>query len=110
MWNEEFKLPGGSNPQTDIWENFEPVIRKHKTFTDNPPIRICLNKIEKGITFEIHTGYYPKLLMSKTTKLLGSIKSKINKDKNCKNVPHLKIAEVALVHWNILPMIINMIQ
>ena len=83
---------------------------KHETFTDNPPIRICVNKIGKRITFGIKTGYYPKLLMSETTKLLGSIKSKITKDESWQNVPHLKITEVALVHWNILSMIINMIQ
>ena len=34
-------------------------------------------------------------------KLLGSTKSKINKDKNDENVPHLEITEVILVHCNI---------
>ena len=33
-------------------------------------------------------------------KLLGNTKSKITKDKNGKNVPHLEITEVVLVHWN----------
>ena len=32
------------------------------------------------------TGYYIKLLMPKTMKLLGSTKSKINKDENGENV------------------------
>ena len=35
-------------------------------------------------------------------KLLGSTKNKITKDKNCENVPHLEIAEVVLVHCNIV--------
>ena len=35
-------------------------------------------------------------------KLPGSTKSKINKDKNGENVLHLKIAEVVLVHCNIV--------
>ena len=35
-------------------------------------------------------------------KLLGSTKSKINKDENGKNVPHLKITEVVLIHRNIV--------
>ena len=35
-------------------------------------------------------------------KLLGSAKSKINKDKNGENVPHLQITEVVLVHCNIV--------
>ena len=34
-------------------------------------------------------------------KLLGSTKNKITKDKNGKNVPHLEITEVVLVHCNI---------
>ena len=34
-------------------------------------------------------------------KLLGSTENKITKDKNSENVPHLKIAEVVLVHCNI---------
>ena len=35
-------------------------------------------------------------------KLLGSIESKITKDKNSKNVPHLEITEVVLVHFSIV--------
>ena len=35
-------------------------------------------------------------------KLLGSTKSKITKDKNGENVPHLEITEVVLVHCNIV--------
>ena len=34
-------------------------------------------------------------------KLLGIIKSKIYKDKNGRNVSHLEITEVILVHFNI---------
>ena len=33
--------------------------------------------------------------------MLGSIKSKINKDKNGENVHHLKLTKVVLVHCNI---------
>ena len=35
-------------------------------------------------------------------KLLGSTKSKINKDKNDENVPHIEITEVVLIHCNIV--------
>ena len=35
-------------------------------------------------------------------KLLGNTKSKITKDENGENVPHLDITEVVLVHWNIV--------
>ena len=34
-------------------------------------------------------------------RLLGSTENKISKDKNGKNLPHLEIAEVVLVHCNI---------
>ena len=35
-------------------------------------------------------------------KLLGSTNSKITKDKNGENVPHLEIVEVVLVHCNLV--------
>ena len=35
-------------------------------------------------------------------KLLASTKSKIAKDKNDENVPHLEIVELVLVHCNLL--------
>ena len=34
-------------------------------------------------------------------KLLGSTKSKVTKDKTGRNVPHLEITEVVLVHCDI---------
>ena len=40
--------------------------------------------------------------MPETMKLLGGIKSKINKDKNGKNVSHLEFSEVILIHCNIV--------
>ena len=39
--------------------------------------------------------------MPETMKLLGSSKSRKTKDENNENVPHLEIAEVILVHFNI---------
>ena len=35
-------------------------------------------------------------------KLLGSAKSKINKDRNGENGPHLEITEVILIHCNVV--------
>ena len=35
-------------------------------------------------------------------KLLGSTKNKITKDKNGKNLPHLEITKVVLVHCDIV--------
>ena len=37
-----------------------------------------------------------------TMKLLGSIESKISKDKNDENVPHSEITELVLVHCNLV--------
>ena len=36
------------------------------------------------------------------SKLLWSTENKITKDKNGKNVPHLEISEILLVHCNIV--------
>ena len=35
-------------------------------------------------------------------KLLGSTESKITKDKNSENVPHLEVVELVLVHCNLV--------
>ena len=35
-------------------------------------------------------------------KFLGSTESKITKDKNGENVPHLEIVELVLIHCNLL--------
>ena len=57
-------------------------------------------KIENRI--EIKNGHYLELLTPETMKLLGSTNSKITKDKNGENVPHLGIVEVVLVHCNLV--------
>ena len=61
-----------------------------------------INKIEKRITFKIKNGYYLELLTPETMKLLESTESKITKDKNGENVPHLEIVELVLVHCNLV--------
>ena len=63
---------------------------------------IYVNKIENKITFKIKTGYYLELLTLDMIKLLGSTKTKISKDENSKNVPHLEITQVLLLHCNIV--------
>ena len=79
-------------------------MKKHKKLiqnVDNPSIRIYVNKIEYRITFKIKNGYYLELLTPETMKLLGSTKSKITKDKNGEEVPHLEVVELVLVHCNL---------
>ena len=78
------------------------IFKKNNENIDNPSIRIDVNKIENRITFKIKTGYYLELLTPETMKLLVSTKTKITKDKNGENVPHLEITEVVLVHYNIV--------
>ena len=90
-WNDKFELPDGSYTVSDIQDYFEYTLKKHGEKTDSPSIRIYVNKIENRNTFKIKTVQYLKLLTPGTMKLLGSTKSKMTKDKNGENVPHLEI-------------------
>ena len=101
-WNKEFQLPDGSYSVSDIQDCFEYIFKKHGEKTDNPSIRICINKIENTITFKIKTGYYLELLTAETMKLLGSNINKITKYKNGDSMPNLEIPEVILVNCNIV--------
>ena len=44
-WNEEFELPDGSYSVSYIQDYFDFILKKHETVTDNPSIRIHINKI-----------------------------------------------------------------
>ena len=90
-WNEEFKLPGGSYSISDY---FEYILKNMEKGLTIPFIIIYVNKTENRIRIE--SGYYIELLMPETKKLLGSSKSKITKDKNGENVPHLEVTEVVI--------------
>ena len=102
IWIEEFKLPDGSYSVSDIQDYFEYILKKHSESADNPSIRMYINRIENRITFKIKNGYYLELLTPETMKLLGSTESKITKDKNGENVPHLEVVELVLVHYNLV--------
>ena len=97
MWNGKFQLPDGSYSVSDIQDYFEYIIKKHEPVTDNPPIRIYVTKIENRITFKVKTGYFLELLTPETMKLFGSTNSKITKDENSADVPHLEINVVVFV-------------
>ena len=101
-WSEEFELPDGSYSVSDIQDYFEYILKKHHKSVDNPSIRMYINRIENRIIFKIKNGYYLELLTPETMKLLGSTESKITKDKNGENVPHLEIVELVLVHCNLV--------
>ena len=65
-------------------------------------MRIYDNKIENRATFVIKAGYHLQLLTLEMMKLIGSAKSKINKDENSENIPCLETIELGLVHCNIV--------
>ena len=103
-WSEEFQLPDGSYSVSDIQDYFEYILylKKQSESVDNSSIRMYINRIENRITFKIKNGYYLELLTPETMKLLGSTESKITKDKNSENVPHLEVVELVLVHCNLV--------
>ena len=100
-WNDTFDLPDGSYSISDIQDYFEFIIKKHETLTENPPVQIYPNKIKNRIVFKIKTGYKLEMLTLETTKLLGSTKKDIDKDKDGEIVPKLESIEVVLVHCNL---------
>ena len=59
---------------------------------------IYLNKIENMVTFKTKTGYYNV----SNNEITWKTKSKITKDKNSEKMPHLEIAKVVLIHYNIV--------
>ena len=65
--------------------------KKHGENTDNPSVKIYVNKIENRITFKIKNGFNLELLTLETMKLLRSTENNITKDNNGENVPHLEI-------------------
>ena len=106
--NEKFDLPDRWYFVSDIQNYFEYIFKKHGEQSSNPSVRMYVNKIENRITFKLKTGYNLELLTPETMKLLGSTKSKITKDENGENVPHLEITEVVLLILS--KMIINAIE
>ena len=88
-------MPDGSYSISNIQDYYEYIFKKHSENVDNPSIRIYVNKIENRITFKIKNL---QLLTPETMKLLGSTESKITKDKNGENVPHLEVVKLILVH------------
>ena len=95
-------MPDGSYSVSDIQDYFEYIFKKDGGDIDKPAVRIYVNKIENRITFKIRNGYSLELLTPETMKLLGSTENKITKNKNGENVPHIKVTEVVLIHFNIV--------
>ena len=66
-----------------------------------------MNKIGDRITFKIKIVYYLQLLTPTMIKLLESSKSKISKDVNGENMPHLEITGEELVPSSIFNKIVS---
>ena len=101
-WNDEFDLPDGSYSIPDIQDYFEFIIKKHETLAENPPIQIYPKKIKNRIVFKIKTRYKLEFLSQEATKLLGSTKKDVDKDKDREDVPKLESVEVVLMHCNLV--------
>ena len=101
-WSDEFELPDGSYSISNMQGHFEVILKKHGESVDNPSTGIYVSKIENRITFRIKNGYYLELLTPEIMKLLGRTESKITEDKSGENVPHLEIAELVLIHCNVV--------
>ena len=81
---------------------FEYILKKHSENVDNPSIKVYVNKIENRVTFKIKKGFSLELLTPETMKLPRITKIKINKEKSCKNIPHLELVELVLIHCNLV--------
>ena len=88
-WNDKFELPDGLYSVSNIQDYFEYILKNHRENINN--LLIYVDKTENRITFRIKNGYS-----------LGNTENKIVKDKNGENVRHLEIAEVVLVHCNVV--------
>ena len=69
----------------------------HAVLTANPPINICISKINNRLFFKIKDGCKLELRTPETMKLFDSNKKLIGKAKNGENVPSLTVVEVVLV-------------
>ena len=61
-----FDLPDGSYSIFEIQDYFEFIIKKHKTLTENLPIKIYPNTIINRIIFKTKSSYKLELLTPET--------------------------------------------
>ena len=72
-WNDEFELPDGFYPVSDIQDYIKYIIKKHETLTTIPPIHVYINKINNRLVFKTKDGYKLELQTPETLKLSGSV-------------------------------------
>ena len=88
--------------QYQIFKTILSIFLTNSEIVDNQSMKIYVNKTEDRIIFKIKNGYYLELLTPETMKLLGSTESKITKDKNGENMPHLEFVELVLIHCDLV--------
>ena len=101
-WNDDFELPEGSYPVSDIQDYIEYIIKKQETLPTNSCIHICISRINNKLVFKVKDRHTLELQTPETMKLFGGTKKLIDKTKNGENVPSLEVVEVALVQWNVV--------
>ena len=72
------------------------IIKKHETLSPNPPIHICISRINNRLVIKTKDEY------KQTMKLFGSTKKLIDKTKDVEIVPSLKVVEVVSVKFNLV--------
>ena len=92
----EFELSDALYSVSDIY------LKNHGEKTDDPSIRIYINKMENKISLKTNTEYYLKLLSPEIMELLGSTIRKMTDDEKGEDPSHLEISEVVLIHCNIV--------
>ena len=95
--NDTFHLTEGSYYISDIQDYFKFIVKKDKTFTENPSAKIYVNQIKYRIIFKIKAGYKLEFLFPETMTLLASTIKDVDKDKNSENEPKLEYYEVVFI-------------
>ena len=87
---------------SDIHDYIEYITKKHEALTTTPPTYVYIDRINNRLVFKIKDGYMLELQTPETMKLFGSTKKLIYKAKIGENVPSLEVAEVDVVHCNLV--------
>ena len=101
-WINELELRNGSYFVSNIQDYIEYIIKKYETLTTIRLIQVYINRINNRLLFKVKDGYKLELQKPRTMKLFGSTKKLIDKTKNGKKIPSLEVAEVVLVHCNLV--------
>ena len=95
-------MPDGSYSVSDLQDNIEYIIEKHKALPTNPPIHIYIDKIDKRLVFKIKGRYKMELQTPETMKLFGCTKNVIEKTKNGENLRSTEVVEGVLCQCNLM--------